>query len=148
MRPPDRAIRRASLRTEPCWSDVTLECGHETIAPAGAKTQACWSCLSKPGPTEDEQQAARTEAQLRAALRVAVPMWVERFHDEKKTVLELLDVAHQAGSVVAEKGDILEFGSKRQGAAAEAFNALARGMAAALLVSGPFDALGAHWEAA
>lgn len=96
----------------------------------------------------NERDAARMEEELRGVLQAAVPMWVERFRTEGRTKDQLIAIAHEAGQVLAEKGDILQFGTKKKGETARVFNALAAGIAAAAcVVPGGFDVFGAHWEA-
>lgn len=78
---------------------------------------------------------------LLETLRLAVPMHMME--------LRLLDPGHRAeiasrcATVLGSHGDALQFGGKH---CREAFNALARGLAAAALTApGGVDALGGHW---
>jgi len=80
---------------------------------------------------------------LIATLAFAVPL----------RVWELRDVSDQAraararrcAQIVAEHGDILMFGSKSRGKAAEVFNALAEGVACAAYQPGGITFAGRHW---
>ena len=80
---------------------------------------------------------------LVATLALAVPLWI----------WELWDVSDQAraararrcAQIVAERGDVLMFGSKSRGKAAEVFNALAEGIACAAYQPGGITFAGRHW---
>ena len=67
------------------------------------------------------------------ALRCAFPMWIlelrERDFDYWQTR------ANICSQVVAEKGDVLMYGTKKKGAAADVFNRLAEGMAVLCLIT-------------
>lgn len=87
----------------------------------------------------------RVSALLELALSAAVPLWIEEFrHIPIET---LLIQAREAGQVVAEKGDIIQFKSEKKGESAKAFNALARGLAIMAFVPGGVKFLGLHFEA-
>lgn len=149
-KPPVRKVLGAELRAEPQWSDVTLECGHATIGASGAAQVACWECLLPAEKTDEESAHRRTVESLRDFLTCAVPLWVWRFRDLNYTADDLVRIAHEAGDHLAHPGggDVLEFGSRRKGEVAVAFNSLARGIAAAAcVVPGGFDVFGGHWEA-
>jgi hypothetical protein len=53
--------------------------------------------------------------------------------------------AAEAADVIACKGDVLQYGSKRRGEAADAFNHLARGLAALAQSPGGVLFAGRHW---
>ena len=80
---------------------------------------------------------------LRETLALAVPMHMAelaRLSDD-----QLAAIASSAATVIGTHGDDLQFGGKH---CAEAFNALARGLAAAALVADggvDFQPLGLHW---
>ncbi|MFJ4637546.1 hypothetical protein ACIP69_18220 [Streptomyces hygroscopicus] len=78
---------------------------------------------------------------LLETLRLAVPM-----HMAELRLLEpsrRAEIASRCATVIGSHGDALQFGGKH---CAEAFNALARGLAAAALTApGGVDALGGHW---
>lgn len=78
---------------------------------------------------------------LRETLRLAVPMHVvEMQHLEPH---HLTAIASNSATVVGSHGDALQFGGKH---CAKAFNALARGLAAAALTAqGGVDFIGLHW---
>ncbi|MBI0296316.1 hypothetical protein JBE04_18055 [Streptomyces sp. PRKS01-29] len=78
---------------------------------------------------------------LRTMLLIAVPMHIDKLCP--LTPMRRCEIAHQCADVVAQHGDDLQAGG---GHCAEAFNALARGLAAAALTApGGVDALGGHW---
>lgn len=89
-----------------------------------------------------------SEAFLRETLAFAVPLWIERFLRTPWEVVQ--ERAERASELVAEKGDLLLFGDKHkraQGQTAEAFNALAAGLACLSFAKGGVDFLGLHFEA-
>ncbi len=82
---------------------------------------------------------------LKLSLAAAVPLWIEQFRsltDEQR-----LAIALEAGQVIAEKGDIIQFRSKRKGETAAAFNQLARGIAVLAFTPGGVTCFGLHFEA-
>lgn len=90
--------------------------------------------------------SSTTRDLLQCSLEAAVPMWIERLRDEP--IEYLLERAKVCGAAVAERGDIIQFRSKKKGASAEAFNRLAEGLACAALVApGGVTFLGVRWEA-
>jgi len=78
---------------------------------------------------------------LLETLRLAVPMHIAELRPlapERRAA-----IASRCATVLGSHGDALQFGGKH---CAEAFNALARGLAAAALTApGGIDALGGHW---
>lgn len=82
---------------------------------------------------------------LLTALEAAVPLWIfemRNWSDDAR-----IELGHSLAQVVAEKGDILQFGSKRKGETAEVFNAAAKGLAALAYQPGGIYFCGVHWEA-
>lgn len=78
---------------------------------------------------------------LTIALSAAVPLHREEIRQRSDEWL--LAEASRCSTVVASKGDVLQFGGK---GSAECFNALARGLAcAALVAEGGVTWLGQHW---
>ena len=79
---------------------------------------------------------------LLIALEAAVPLHIllMRGWSEKRRMND----AHWAAGVIAERGDVLQYGGKR-GAAADAFNALAKGLAVAAYAPGGVTFAGQHW---
>lgn len=67
------------------------------------------------------------------ALQAAVPMWLIEL--SQKGVEYCQKRAPICSHVVAEKGDVLMYGSKKVGAAAEVFNRLAEGIACLLIIT-------------
>lgn len=79
---------------------------------------------------------------LITALEAAVPLHIAIMRDW--TDRHRVDAAYRAADVVAERGDVLMFGGGR-GDAAEAFNWLAKGLAAAAYQPGGVTFAGRHW---
>lgn len=80
---------------------------------------------------------------LVATLALAVPLWMWELRD--RTDQQRVAIAKRCGQMVAERGDVLMFGSKKPGKAAEVFNALAEGIAAAAYQPGGITFAGRHW---
>jgi len=94
--------------------------------------------------SEPTQNTAAGNVALVETLRLAVPLHIAELRDRPTDVL--VAIASQSASVVGSKGDVLQFHSPKRGAAAEAFNALARGLAAAAIVThGGVTFAGSHW---
>lgn len=75
-----------------------------------------------------------------------MPIWIDKLKDRDPSYL--LERAKICGQAVAERGDILQFKSKKKGASAEVFNRTAEGLACmALTVQGGVTFLGMHFEA-
>ena len=85
------------------------------------------------------------EELLKVSLLAAVPLWIEKF--KLKGWPELLEIAKVEGQVVAEKGDIIQYRSKKKGETAAAFNSLARGLAVLAFFPGGVKFSGLHFEA-
>ena len=56
---------------------------------------------------------------LQATLSVAVPLWIEELRKLPESTR--LQIAHDAAQVIAEKGDIILYRSKKKGETAAAF---------------------------
>jgi hypothetical protein len=82
---------------------------------------------------------------LAISLSAAVPLWIEEF--KRRPWSELIAIAKEACQIVAEKGDIIQYRSKKAGETAKAFNALARGIAVLAFSPGGIDCFGLHFEA-
>lgn len=76
-------------------------------------------------------------------LALAVPLWMDEIRD--LTDAQRVARAKRCGAMVAERGDVLQFGSTRPGKAAEVFNALAEGLACAAYQPGGVTFAGRHW---
>jgi hypothetical protein len=78
---------------------------------------------------------------LRETLRLAVPLHMRELRDRPARILAA--IASQAATTIGSHGDALQYGGKH---CAQAFSALARGLAAAALtVEGGVDFQGLHW---
>ncbi|MFI1225983.1 hypothetical protein ACH4UK_28270 [Streptomyces sp. NPDC020884] len=94
--------------------------------------------------SEPTHNAAAGNAVLVETLRLAVPLHIAELRDHPTEAL--VAIASRSASVVGSRGDVLQFHSPKRGAAAEAFNALARGLAAAAIVThGGVTFAGSHW---
>jgi len=82
---------------------------------------------------------------LQATLSVAVPLWIEELRKLPESTR--LQIAHDAAQVIAEKGDIILYRSKKKGETAAAFNALAKGIAALAFIPGGVRIFDLHFEA-
>lgn len=82
------------------------------------------------------------DAVLVETLRVAVPLHINALRNW--TPRQRQGFAREAAQVVAHQGDVLMFGGKK-GAAANVFNHLARGLAAAAYLPGGVTFAGQHW---
>jgi len=86
-----------------------------------------------------------TRAHLAAALSTAVPFLIEDLRHQPFEKIH--ERAREAAQVVAEKGDIILFRSKKPGATAAAFAALAEGLACLAFCPGGVTFLGLKFEA-
>ncbi|MEV7264665.1 hypothetical protein AB0N38_14045 [Micromonospora aurantiaca] len=84
---------------------------------------------------------------LLIALDCAVPLWMLQLRAETPAAREHTRRlwAQGGASIVASQGDVLQYGSKRPGEAAKAFNALAQGLAALAWQPGGVTFAGRHW---
>ncbi|MEV8335072.1 hypothetical protein [Streptomyces niveus] len=90
------------------------------------------------------ESAAAQNVTLVETLRIAVPLHIAELSRLKPAALQRLAV--EAAGVIGSKGDVLQFVSPKKGEAAQAFNALARGLAAASLIAwGGVTFAGLHW---
>lgn len=81
---------------------------------------------------------------LRSVLGCAVPLWVMDLR--KLPWPEIEKIAHESAQIIAEKGDVILYKSKKKGETAAAFNSLARGLAALSFCPGGVTFLGDHYE--
>lgn len=75
-------------------------------------------------------------------LSCAVPIWID--HMRAWPWADVAAKVRECSQIIAAKGDVLQFGGD---GAAEAFNALAQGLAALSFAPGGVTAFGEHWEA-
>jgi hypothetical protein len=85
-----------------------------------------------------------TEDLMLISLRLAVPMHIEEIRGW--SVEERVRVARLCVDEIGSHGDILQYGSKKRGEAAEVYNALARALAIGAYQPGGIDFAGQHWE--
>lgn len=81
---------------------------------------------------------------LMVCLQAAVPLWQERLRRWSWADVEAR--ARTCAEEIGSTGDVLQFGSKKRGAAAAAFNRLAEGLACASFAPGGVCFLGLHFE--
>lgn len=86
-----------------------------------------------------------SETLLSIAVSAAVPLWIERLKEQPWSYVA--ERARCCAQVVAEKGDIIQYRSKKQGETANAFNHLAEGIACAAFAKGGVTFMGIHFEA-
>lgn len=82
---------------------------------------------------------------LKTSLSAAVPLWILQFQD--RPWQEVMAIAKESSQEIAEHGDIIMFKGPKRGQTAQAFNALAKGIAALAFVPGGVKFLGMHFEA-
>lgn len=135
------------------YVQVRIDCGHlEWLEVPAPKHHHCLQCDLEKGEgvfrvTPEEKAEKTRDRLLRVALQMAVPLQVDRWRAENSTLKEIQQQAAFCGDVIAEKGDILQFGTKKtKGAVALAFAALARGLAALSFSPGGVEFLGIHFE--
>lgn len=87
---------------------------------------------------DDPRQIALVES-----LAFFVPMWMDEIRN--LTDDQRVARAKRCGAMVAERGDVLQFGSSRPGKATEVFNALAEGLACGAYQPGGITFAGRHW---
>ena len=79
------------------------------------------------------------------ALEAAVPLWIHKMRDWPFDRIQAR--AQELGGVIASTSDNVLYKSKKAGKTAEAFNALAEGLACLAFVPGGVRAFGLHFEA-
>jgi hypothetical protein len=82
---------------------------------------------------------------LYITLSAAVPLWIEELKCKPYDYVQ--ERARVCGDTVAEKGDIIQFRSKKKGETAKAFNALAEGIACLAFSPGGVKFGPLHFEA-
>lgn len=103
---------------------------------------------AKPTPgfsTHGHGPSDATVGLLLVSLEAAVPLWIDRL--SKQSWAHVMERSRACGDVVAEKGDIIQFRSKKKGESAAAFNALAEGIACLAFARGGVRFAGLHFEA-
>lgn len=88
-----------------------------------------------------------SEDLLKAALSVAVPLYIMQWRKAGLSVEQIVEVGRGLGQVIAEHGDNILYRSKKLGETASAFNALAKGVAALAFAPGGVSVFGLHFEA-
>lgn len=80
---------------------------------------------------------------LTSMVNVAVPLWIDALRSLSWPQRRVL--AHECAQIVAEKGDIILYKSKKKGETATAFNALAKGIALLAFAPGGVKCFGSHF---
>lgn len=83
---------------------------------------------------------------LSIALSVAVPLWVLNIQDQGGVNQQDIQQAREFSHVLGAKGDVLLFGSKKKGEAANLFNLLAKSIAVLSFCPGGVTIFEQHWE--
>jgi hypothetical protein len=86
-----------------------------------------------------------SDSLLSSALAAAVPLWIAELKGESWDTIQQL--ARDSAQLVAEKGDLLMYRSKKRGESAAIFDALARGLACLAFCPAGVRFLGNHWQA-
>ena len=81
---------------------------------------------------------------LATTLAAAVPLWIEELRPLPWSEIDHL--AKECSQIIAEKGDVILYRSKKKGETARAFNALAKGIAALSFAPGGVKVFGMHFE--
>jgi len=108
------------------------------------KDAVSWS-LSLTHVERKEVTEMSNEGMLGISLSAAVPLWIEELKDREWEYI--MKRARECSQVIAEKGDIILYKSKKPGGSAEAFNRMAEGVACLAFCLGGVTLFGQHWEA-
>lgn len=80
------------------------------------------------------------------ALSATVPLWIMEIKTAGGVTADDISFAHNFARVPGEKGDILQYKSKKAGKSAKVFNGLARALAIMSFCPGGVKFRGEHWE--
>jgi len=84
---------------------------------------------------------------LPIALEVSVRLQIMEWEQCSGPELEDFERCRWIGQYLAEKGDVLQFGSKKKGEVAKIFNKLAAALAVMAFAPGGVEVFGIHFEA-
>lgn len=90
------------------------------------------------------EQGGHAAELLRLTVECAVPLWIERA--KHMTEAERTSRASMCAQIIAEKGDVIMFKSKKAGETAGAVNALCEGLALCSFAPGGVKFLGLVFE--
>jgi len=82
---------------------------------------------------------------LKISLEAAVPLHIDLLRTRPRHEIE--ERAREAAQIIAEKGDIILYRSRKKGETAAAFNRLAEGIACLAFAPGGVTIFGLHFEA-
>ncbi len=102
--------------------------------------------MTAEAPGTNDNAARVHNPALAIALSAAVPLRIAAYRQHGGPDAEDLERARRHSLVVAEKGDVLQYGGK-DGEAAELFNSLADALAIMAFCPGGVDFAGDHYEA-
>lgn len=146
----DRAHRRPEpppLKPHPlipgCYCDPTGWAIRRRECPVHGIARAMEALASR--ERADAEERRRCDGPLLGMLELAVPMWIDRLRTVPAD--DRITEARGLAQVIASKGDVLQFGSKKKGEQAEVFNACAKGLAALAFQPGGVKFCGIHWDA-
>jgi len=86
------------------------------------------------------------QTHLGIALSAAVPLCIQEIDAKGGPSVDDFSEASQFSQVLGEKGDVLLFGSKKKGEAADLFNRTAKAIAVLSFVPGGVTLFGCHYE--
>ena len=101
--------------------------------------------MGGPGHVPELTSDVVANSLLAIALDVAVPLWINELR--ALSFDHRMERAKICAQVVAEKGDVLQFGGGKRGEAANAFNRLAEGVGCLAFAPGGVKIFGRHWQA-
>ena len=101
--------------------------------------------MSDAAPLLGSLPSLPAEHPLPCMMNLAVRLWIVEFR--RLTAAERAQRIEGAAQVIATKGDVLLYGSKREGEAAEVFNVTAKVLAVMAFQPGGVRAFGNHWQA-
>ena len=87
-----------------------------------------------------------SEDLLITTLEVAVPLWINKIKVSGTLHLRLAHRRKELSNIIASKGDIILYKSKKSGETAKAFNALAEALAIMSFIPGGVTFKGKKWE--
>lgn len=105
----------------------------------------CQASARRVGEEREKNLAAieKEMSLLLTMLDVAVPMAVMRFQEQRLSHQQVINLAGHLGEVLGENGDVLQFGGK---GCAEAFAAIAKGLAACSFSPGGVRFVNRSWQ--
>jgi len=90
----------------------------------------------------------KIEGILPMALAAAIPLWIAQFQKQSWETVQarLSETVKDLPSLLGARGDVLLYGSKKEGEAADLFNRLAEAIALMSFLPGGISTFGNKWE--